>query len=54
MTITGDTTKVITLFQRGGSTVTGSFADNAGTGGGGSGSISVNDSNLVISISMFA
>jgi len=54
MTITGDTTKVITLFQRGGSTVTGSFTDNAGTGGGGSGSISVNDSNLVISISMFA
>jgi len=36
MTITGDTTKVITLFQRGGSTVTGSFTDNAGTGGGSS------------------
>jgi hypothetical protein len=55
MTITGDTTKFITLFQRDGSTVTGSFADNAGTGGGGGGgSINVNDSNLVISISMFA
>lgn len=54
MTITGDTTKFITLFQRDGSTITGSFADNAGTGGGGSGSINVNDSNLVISISMFA
>lgn len=33
MTITGDTTKFITLFQRDGSTITGSFADNAGTGG---------------------
>lgn len=33
MTITGDTTKFITLFQRDGSTVTGSFTDNAGTGG---------------------
>jgi hypothetical protein len=55
MTITGDTTKFITLFQRDGTTITGSFADNAGTGGGGtSGSINVNDSNLVISISMFA
>lgn len=54
MTITGDTTKFITLFQRDGSTVTGSFTDNAGTGGGSSGSINVNDSNLVISISMFA
>jgi hypothetical protein len=36
MTITGDTTKVITLFQRDGSTVTGSFTDNTGTGGGSS------------------
>ena len=55
MTITGDTTKFITLFQRDGATVTGSFADNAGTGGGGgTGSISVNDSNLIISISIFA
>jgi hypothetical protein len=54
MTITGDATKVITLFQRGGTTVTGSFTDNAGTGGGGTGSISVNDSNLIISTSMFA
>jgi hypothetical protein len=41
MTITGDTTKVITLFQRGGSTVTGSFTDNAGTGGGGGSGASV-------------
>ena len=41
MTITGGTTKVITLFQRGGSTVTGSFTDNAGTGGGGGSGASV-------------
>lgn len=55
MTITGDATKFITLFQRDGTTITGSFTDNAGTGGGsGTGSISVNDSNLIISISMFA
>lgn len=54
MTITGDTTKFITLFQRDGTAITGSFTDNAGTGGG-SGAISnVNDSNLIISISMFA
>ena len=54
ITITGDTTKFITLFQRDGTTITGSFTDNAGTGGG-SGAISnVNDSNLIISISMFA
>jgi hypothetical protein len=51
MTITGDATKVITLFQRGGTTITGSFADNTGSGGG---SVNVNDSNLIISISMFA
>jgi len=37
MTITGDTTKTITLFKRGGSTVSSSFTDNAGTGGGGGG-----------------
>ena len=41
MTITGDTTKVITLFQRDGTTVTGSFTDNAGTGGGGGSGASV-------------
>jgi hypothetical protein len=51
MTITGDATKVITLFQRGGATITGSFTDNTGSGGG---SVNVNDSNLIISISMFA
>lgn len=55
MTITGDTTKTITLFQRDGTAVSASFTDNAGTGGGGgSGSINVNDSNLIISTSMFA
>ncbi len=32
MTITGDTTKVITLFQRDGTTVTGSFIDNENAG----------------------
>lgn len=37
MTIVGDTTKTITLFQRGGTSITGSFADNAGTGTGGGG-----------------
>jgi len=37
MTITGDATKTITLFQRGGSTVSSSFTDNTGTGGGGGG-----------------
>lgn len=54
MTITGDTTKVITLFQRDGTTVTGSFTDNAGSGTGGGGTINVNDSDLIISISMYA
>lgn len=53
MSVTGDTTKTITLFQRGGSSVSSSFTDNAGTGGG-SGTVNVNDSNLIISISMFA
>lgn len=49
ISITGNATKTITLFQRDGSTITSSFTDNTG-----SGSVSVNDSNLIISISMFA
>lgn len=49
MSITGSTTKTITLFQRDGTTITGSFSDD-----GGSGNVNVNDSNLIISISMFA
>lgn len=32
MSVTGDTTKTITLFQRDGTTVTANFADNAGSG----------------------
>lgn len=32
ITVTGDSTKTITLFQRGGTTLTANFADNAGSG----------------------
>jgi len=49
MSITGSTTKTISLFQRDGTTITGLFSDD-----GGSGNVNVNDSNLIISISMFA
>lgn len=38
ISVTGDTTKFITLFQRDGTTISSSFTDNAGTGGGGGGS----------------
>jgi hypothetical protein len=53
MSITGTSIKYITLFQIGGTIVTGSFIDSSGSSSG-SGSINVNDSNLIISTSMFA
>lgn len=46
MSITGDTTKFITLFQRDGTTITGSFTDNAGTGGSSPASLSGNNYNV--------